>query len=104
MQDAQAPQDFYRQLTRKEKPCDRPIEMLPAGSRPGRPHREIASLSASCAVGFTGLCERHLRERACALGADALLLADAEAGPNPAAPAAQSLMSLSARALRWESQ
>ena len=102
IQDAPAPLDFYKQASEKETPCDRPIQVLPAGSSLGRPHREIASLSASCSPGSTELCERHLKERACALGADALLLGDAEPGPNPNNVPIQSLVSRSARALKWE--
>jgi hypothetical protein len=104
MQDSQAPRDFYKQASEKEMPCDHPIKVFPAGSLPGRPHREVASLSASCSPGSLELCERRLKERACALGADALLLLDGESGPNPAAPPMQSLVSRNARALRWESQ
>jgi len=103
-QDAPAPLDFYKEATEKEKPCDRPVKVLPAGSSLGRPYREIASLSATCSPGSTELCERRLKERACELGADALLLSDAEPGPNPNNVPIQSLVSRNARALRWEGQ
>jgi len=104
VQDAPAPTDFYKQATEKEKPCDRPIQVLPAGSSLGRPYREMASLSATCSPGSTELCERRLKERACEMGADALLLGETEPGPNPNNVPIQSLVSRNARALQWEGQ
>jgi hypothetical protein len=103
-EDAPAAPDFYKTVSEREAPCDHPVQLLPAGAVPGRPHREVASLSATCSPGSISLCERHLKERACALGADALLLTESEPGPNPAAKPGQSLVSRSARALRWEPQ
>ena len=103
-QDAQAPHDFYKQVSEKEVTCDRPVKVLPPGALPGRPHREVASLSATCSPGSIELCERRLRERACALGADALLLTESESGPNPAAAPMHTQVSRSARALVWEDQ
>jgi hypothetical protein len=102
-EDASAPRDFYKQVSEKEKPCDRPVQLLPPGAPLGRRYRELANLSATCSPGSVELCERRLKERACALGADALLFSDAESGPNPAAAPIQSLVSRSARALQWES-
>ena len=103
IQDAPAPRDFYKQVTEKEAPCDHPVKLLPAGAQPGRRYREIASLSATCSPGAIELCERRLKERACVLGADALLLTESESGANPAAIPMQSQVSRSARALQWES-
>jgi hypothetical protein len=103
LQDAPAPRDFFKQVSEKEAPCARPVKLLPAGALPGRPYREIASLSATCSPGSIELCERRLKERACTLGADALLLSEGEPGANPAALPMQSLVSRSARALQWES-
>ncbi len=102
-QDATGPREFFKQVSEKEKPCDRPVQVLPAGTAPGRRYRELANLSATCAPGSIELCERRLKERACALGADALLLTDAESGPNPAAVPIHSSLTRSARALQWES-
>jgi hypothetical protein len=101
-QDALTPREFYQQATEREAPCDRPIKVLPAGVLPGRPHREIATISATCAPGALELCERRLKERACALGADVLVLTEGESGPNPAATPLHSFVSRDARALRWD--
>ena len=104
MQDAPAPRDFYKEVSEKETPCDRPVSVVPAGSLPARPYREIANLSATCSPGSMDLCERRLKQRACELGADALLLEEAAGGPNPSAVPIQSLVSRNARALRWAQQ
>src|SRR3954454_10308406 len=72
-EDAHAPRDFYAQIHPAESKCDRDIAMLPPGATPGRPYKEVASLSATCSPGSIELCERRLKERACELGADALV-------------------------------
>jgi hypothetical protein len=100
-EDAPARRDFYRQWTQREAPCDRLISVFPAQSAPGRPSRELANMSATCSPGSIELCERDLKERACALGADAVLMAEPEPGPNPAGGSRQSLVSRSGRAVRW---
>jgi hypothetical protein len=100
-EDAPAHRDFYRQWTQREARCDHPVAVFPAQNTPGRPSRELASMSATCSPGAIELCERDLKERACALGADALLMTEAESGPNPAGGSRQSLISRSGRAIRW---
>jgi hypothetical protein len=101
-QDYNAPRDFYAQVRPPESKCDREIVVLPAGATPGRPNKEVASLSATCSPGATDVCERRLKDRACELGADAIVLVEPTPGPNPAGPSGQTLVSRSARALRWE--
>ncbi|HMI86770.1 MAG TPA: hypothetical protein VK550_21905 [Polyangiaceae bacterium] len=103
LQDASAPRDFYKEVSEKEAACDRPVQLLPAGTLPGRRYRELASLSATCSPGSVELCDRRLKERACALGADAVLLGEGEPGASPAAIPMQSLVSRNARALKWQS-
>jgi hypothetical protein len=101
-EDARAPADFVEQWGKREKPCERPILVFPASAAPGRPKRELANISATCSPGSVELCERRLKERACALGADAILLGESEPGPNPAGGSRQSQVSRSARAVLWE--
>jgi hypothetical protein len=103
-QDSNAPRDFYSQVRPSESKCDREIAVFPAGATPGRPHKEVASLSATCSPGAIDVCERQMKERACELGADALVLAEPSAGPNPAGPSGQSLVSRNGRAIRWQPQ
>ena len=101
-EDAQATREFLSVDTYREKECDHPVAMIPAGAPTGRPRRELANISATCYPGSLWLCERRLKERACALGADAVLLTDAEPGPNPAGGSRLSQVSQSGRAVRWE--
>jgi hypothetical protein len=101
-QDSNAPRDFYAQVRPPESKCDREITVLPAGSAPGRPHKEVASLSATCSPGAVDVCERQMKDRACELGADAILLAEPSAGPNPVGASGQTLVSRSSRAIRWQ--
>jgi hypothetical protein len=101
-EDAHAPRDFYQQVRPPESKCDRAITVLPAGATPGRPHKEVASISATCSPGAVEVCEQRMKERACELGADAVLLLDATPGPNPSGASNQSLVSRNGRAIRWE--
>ena len=102
IEDAQAPRDFYAEINPSASTCDREVLVFPAGAAPGRPFKELASLSATCSPGSIALCERRMKDRACELGADAVVLVDTEPGPNPATPARQRLTSRSGRAIRWE--
>jgi len=100
-EDLPATREFLSVDTYKEKECDRPLSVIPAGAQSGRPHRELANISVTCYPGSLWLCERRLKERACALGADAVLLTDAEPQPNPAGGSRLTQVSRSARAVRW---
>jgi hypothetical protein len=100
-EDLPATQEFLSVDTYKEKECDRPLAVIPAGAQSGRPRRELANISVTCYPGALWLCERRLKERACALGADAVLLSDAEPGPHPAGGSRLSQVSRSGRAVRW---
>jgi hypothetical protein len=101
-EDAHAPRDFYAQIHPPEAKCDRNIAMLPPGAMPGRAHKEVASLSASCSPGTIEVCEQRMKVRACELGADAVLLTEPGPGPNPVGASGQTLVSRSGRAIRWE--
>ena len=102
MQDAPAPRDFFAQVHDKEEACDHEVVVFRPGAPIARPYKEVGSLSATCSPGAADICERRLRERACALGADGLVLVDPTAGPSPAEVAGQSLISRDGRAIRWE--
>jgi hypothetical protein len=101
-EDAHAPRDFYAQLRPPERKCDRDVAILPAGATPGRPHKEVSSLSATCSPGAIDVCDQRLKERACELGADAIVMVEPTPGPNPAGASGQRLVSRSGRAIRWE--
>src|SRR5256885_10616621 len=92
-EDAHAPRDFYAQIHPAESKCDRDVAVFPAGAAPGRPHREIASLSATCSPGAIDVCERRMKDRACELAADAVILVEPGSGPNPVAASGQTLVS-----------
>jgi len=100
-EDAHAPRDFYAQLRPREPKCDRDIAILPAGATPGRANKEVASLSATCSPGAIDVCETRMKERACELGADAVVLIESSPGPNPVGASGQTLVSRSGRAIRW---
>jgi hypothetical protein len=102
LQDAPAPRDFLAQVHDKEAPCDHEVVVFRPGAPIARPYKEVGSLSATCSPGAADICERRLRERACALGADGLVLLEPTAGPNPAGASNQSLISRDGRAIRWE--
>src|SRR5690349_22182849 len=102
IEDAHAPRAYWDSVNGPEPKCDRPLAVIPAHAVSGRPHREIANISVTCYPGVLWVCERRLKERACELGADAVLLSDALPGPNPAGGSRQSTVSQSGRAVRWE--
>jgi hypothetical protein len=102
IEDATAPRDFYAQTQPSKSKCVREIAVFPPGALPARPHKDVASLSATCYPGALELCEQRMKDRACELGGDALLLLESTAGPNPAGASRQSLVARSGRAVRWE--
>jgi len=85
---------------RAEKGCERPLEVISSASLIRRPYRQLASLSTSCSPGVPHLCERRLKERACALGADALVYQRNRGGVSYTG-AVYNEVSLDGRALRW---
>jgi hypothetical protein len=100
-EDAPALKDFHSQLTRGEGPvCAHVISLLEPG-QVTRPYKVILSLSATCSPGSVQLCEDRLIERACRLGADAVVLDGVEDGASPPGASPQSLVSRGGRAIRW---
>jgi len=100
-ENAHASRDFYEQWQNGPE-CARPIALFEAHAAPGRPSRQLADISTTCYPGSIELCERRLKERACALGADAVILTESQPGPNPAGGNRQFYVSRSGRAVRWE--
>src|SRR5512142_1843835 len=74
LQDAPAPGDTYHQLQRKPAACEHEVSVLSANSQLTNSYDEVAEVSATCSPGARSVCEDTLRERACKLGADAVLL------------------------------
>jgi len=102
IEDAPAPSDYYRLAKPSERKCKRDVPILEANRAGGRPYEELKTLSATCYPGTPGVCEQTLLERACELGADALLVLEPQALGSPAGANTQSLTSMTARALRWK--
>jgi hypothetical protein len=102
LEDTHAPRDFYAQVHREEPACDRQVTVFPPGAAVGRPYKEVSSLSGTCSPGAIDVCEARMKQRACELGADAVILSEPSPGPNPAGASGQSIVSRSGRAVRWE--
>ena len=102
IEDAPAPTDYYRLAKPSERKCPRDVPILRANQAGGRPYEELKSLSATCYPGTPGVCEQTLLERACELGADALLMQEPQALGSPAGANTQSSTSMTARAVRWK--
>jgi hypothetical protein len=64
--------------------CDREIQLL--SSAPSGDYEEVRKVDAVCTAGYPFDCDALLRSRACALGADAVILTN-EPEPPPAAAA-----------------
>ena len=101
LQDASAPGDFYRALRPAERTCERDVAVLSAAEVGGRSYREVSMISATCYPGAPNACRQTLRQRACELHADALILTDGESGGTPLGASSQSVVSLSAHAVNW---
>jgi hypothetical protein len=97
--DALGPREFV-QRTQPEPRCDHLVELVDI-SATSRPYEEVSRLSVTCHPSARSLCERRLRERACALGADAVVLMDS--GPDGTAkpPYSQSQVAQSGLAIRF---
>lgn len=80
------------------------MELVSAGTEAVRPYRELATLSANCYPGAPRVCEDQLKERACALHADAVILLGPEKGGSPPGASSRPQMAMSGRAVRWEAQ
>lgn len=101
IEDASAPRDFREQVAGADAECHRLVELVEEGARVSRPYDELAMLSATCSPGARSLCERRLKESACARGADAVLLVAPVPGALPPGSSGFSQIAVSGRAVRW---
>ncbi|HET9957831.1 MAG TPA: hypothetical protein VFQ61_25210 [Polyangiaceae bacterium] len=99
-EDAPAPRDYYREIVRKKSDCSTDVPLLREGEV-NRPYEEVSRLSSTCYPGTPAVCERTLKERACQLSADALLVQRSVASGSPPGTSHESLMAMQARAVRW---
>lgn len=104
IEDSPAPREYYEQTTTAESTCSPPVELLRSASEVVRPYREVATLSATCYPGTPRLCEQRLKERACELKAEAIILMAPTPGGTPSGASTQSQVSLSGRAVRWKQE
>jgi hypothetical protein len=81
--------------------CEHPVELLEPGTATLRPHRSIASLSATCSPGTPRVCKQSLLRRACDLGADALLINERPSSGGQWQGSDYNLKSMAASAIRW---
>lgn len=101
--DQPAPRDTYRQLRQlhDKAHCDHPVQVLRNHAEAVRPYRQIAALSATCSPGTPSVCEREMLDRACELGADAIILTPNSQRGTPWNASTRTLSTSSARAVRW---
>jgi hypothetical protein len=63
--------------------CPRGVSVVSSTQANGRRYRVVSQTSVTCGMAFGADCEERLVERACELGADAVVLSDDERGPKP---------------------
>jgi hypothetical protein len=102
-QDANAPGDTILQLrgASDRSRCSRHVQVVPPAVGATRPFRSIASVSATCSPGALSVCEQHLRERACELQGDAVILSDKVGEPAPTTGSTRALVARSGQVVRW---
>ncbi|MFZ5893198.1 MAG: hypothetical protein ACOY0T_19215 [Myxococcota bacterium] len=93
------PKEFVERA-KPERSCDHLVEVVDT-SAAARPYQELSRMTATCHPTAPSLCERRLRERACSLGADAVLLTPTEADRTPNSPYAHSQIAQNGIAVRW---
>ena len=71
--------------TEPEQRCERVVELIESNTT-SRPYREVSRISVTCHPSARDMCQRRLRERACRLGADAVLVSETVAGTGDARP------------------
>jgi hypothetical protein len=100
VEDTPALEDSITQLKAMPE-CDPPVEIVDAERLRLRPHRSVASLSATCSPGSPRVCKQMLLKRACELQADALMF-DKHAGSGGQwQDPGYTLKPMSAHAFRW---
>jgi hypothetical protein len=80
--------------------CEHLVEFADRGSV-NRPYTELSRVSVTCHPALPELCERSLRDRACALGADAVLIVPAESGASRNVPSSRDQVWQNAILVRW---
>lgn len=104
IQDAAAPGDTLALLHRsgERSKCDEHVQLVRSEAEATREFQSIAAISSTCSPGARGVCEQHLRERACELHADAVILGGSSgANAAPYGGSNRSLVSVAGRAVRW---
>ena len=104
IEDSAAPGDTLAQLhLRGEKStCDEHVQLVRSEAEATRQFESVAAISSTCSPGARGVCEQHLRERACELRADAVILGGGSgANAAPYGGSTRSLVSVAGRAVRW---
>jgi len=77
-----------QEMAARTKPaprCEHFLEMVPQSSVT-RPYDELSRVSVTCHPALPEMCDRSLRERACALKADVILLQPAAPGGARSVP------------------
>lgn len=87
-------------------PCARDVPLVTASAAATRHHDVISRISVTCAPLLPGECDEHLRDRACAVGADAVIIDDGADGPalspaTPPQPAQPQRRVVSGELVRW---
>jgi hypothetical protein len=102
-QDSAAPGDTIVQLrgANDRSRCSRHVQVVPPAVGAMRPFHSIASVSATCSPGTPSVCEQHLRERACELEGDAVILSDKVEQPAPTTGSTRALVARAGQVVRW---
>lgn len=102
-QDSSAPGDTILQLRGADEHsrCSRDVQVVPSTVGATRPFRSVASISATCSPGAPSVCEQHLRERACELGGDAVIISESVEGAAPQTGSNYSLVARAGKVVRW---
>ena len=72
--------DIALERARPESHCERDVRLL--RDAPSAPFVEVRTLSVSCDAGRPDECDEALRQRACTLGADAVIVAQERGGAS----------------------
>ena len=92
-----------QEMVARSKPaarCEHLVEFVDRDSVK-RPYTEISRASVTCHPALPELCERSLRDRACKLGADAVVLFPATTGASRSVPNTRDQIWKNAVLARW---
>jgi hypothetical protein len=90
-------------LIKHSKPaprCEHLVEFVDR-DRANRPYTELSRASVTCHPALPDLCERSLRDKACEVGADAVLLVPATSGASRSVPNTRDQVWKDAVLARW---